>query len=555
MNSRYSLLCLILFLFTGTASAQLLNHVTGGGGTSSDTATDVALDDAGNMYVSGTFAGTATFGDYSITATGDNDAFLVKWNADGTVAWARRGGTHLFNDTGDAVTVGPDGSVYWVGTFTALATFDGGENPDGELVSAGDFEAFLAKYTTDGDLLWVRGMTGSGQNTGRNAAVDSDGNVYFIGGVNGVATIQGITLQSSGSSDAFILKFTSDGDVEWGRTVGGSMGDMAYGIEEHPDGGIVISGNFNGIALFDSIPVQSVGLSDVFAAHLTADGEVTWATRFGGVGNEYNRGLAVAPNGDIYLTGSFEDEILVGTDILTSAGFSDIYIAKLSSDGSPVWGRAIGGNGFDFGESVAVDNAGNVYGSGYANETITVETGNGTESYSSAGDNDAYLVVYDPEGNLKSFELAGNTNRDQGAGVDVNNVADRVAVSGWFRSSITIGDETFEGSGGNDVFIAWGEPFGSVSTEDDFAANDPLSLTAYPNPSSNTVILQFLGSDHDNVHISLFDMLGRLVQTIHDGPLPSSSIEFDVTAFATGSYILRAQTDSEMTVTRITVVR
>lgn len=549
-----SLTLLILFFIGSTASAQLLNHVSGGGGPSSDTATDVAVDNDGNMYVSGTFAGTATFGDHAITSAGDSDAFLVKWNDDATVAWARRGGTSLFNDFGTAVTIGPDGSLYWVGYFTALATFDGGNNPDGELVSAGDFEAFIAKYTPDGDLLWVRGLTGSGQNTGRNAAVDADGNVYLIGGVNGTATIGDVTLESSGSSDAFVVKFSPDGDAEWGITLGGSSGDMGYGIAVHPEGGIVVSGNFSGIGVFGSIPLQSVGLTDVFAARIDDDGEVIWATRFGGTGNDYNRGLALAPNGDVYLTGSFEAEILVGTDILASSGFSDVYIAKLDADGGPVWGRRAGGSGFDFGEAVSTDVLGNVYGTGYLNGTITVETGSGTESHAAAGDNDAYLLVYSPEGALLSFEMLGNTNRDEGAGVDVNNTADRVAVAGWFRSSITVGDDTFEGPGGNDVFVAWGEPFGEVSNED-IAPDYVLSLSTYPNPATTTVTLEFAGTASDHVRIELFDTLGRLVRIIHDGILTSPSLEIDLFGIATGSYIIRARTDSEVAVTRVTVVR
>jgi hypothetical protein len=563
-RSLYVTAALILSISATPAVAQLLDGAVGGGGPRSDVAAGIAMDADGNHFVTGTFGGTATFGGLSITAADDDpnsswdDAFLLKYDADGEAVWARRGGTGIFNDFGNAVAVGPDGSVYWAGTFTALATFDGGDNDDGELQATSDFDAFVARYSASGDLLWVSGVRGSEQNTGQGLAVDANGNVYFVGLVRGTASIGAVTLQSAGSSDGFLVKLDENGEALWGLTLGGSQGNAAYDVDVHPDTGVIVAGQFRGVAVFGEIPLQSSGQTDAFAAHVDDDGAVLWAAKVGADGSEFTRGVAVASDGSVYLTGSFENDILVGSDILASSGFSDVFVVKLNPNGTHAWGRRIGGSSFDFGESVAVDWQDNVYATGYVNGSGTLSTGNGAQNFTTAGDDDAYLLVYSPAGELLSFELAGGTNRDRGTGVAISDDVGRLALAGWFRTSITIGDDTVPGIGGNDVFVAFGNTIAGGVATDHGPTPAGLTLEAFPNPLAAHGTVRLVAMDSQEIRIEIFDLLGRQVGSLFRGPVAAGSpveVLLDAHLLPTGTYIVRVAGETVRLTRRITIVR
>jgi len=566
MPLRYPLAALVLLLAAAPALAQMppLTGVVAGVGPRSDVANGVAVGPDGSVVVTGTFEETLTFGDVTITAIDNDpgptrsDAFLVKLDASGQALWGRRGGTDIFNDFGNAVAVAPDGSIYWSGTFTALATFDGGANPDGTLQAVSDFDAFLAKYSPEGDLLWLRAVLGSGQNTGEGVGVDAEGNVYWSGGFNGEATLGKTTITSAGSTDGFVAKIDPDGLVFWAIGVGGSQGDKAFDVAAVPGGGAIAMGQFRGVATFGGIPLQSSGNNDVFAVRIDDEGEVLWATKLGADGNEFGRGVAVAPDGSAYLTGSFENDILVGTDILQSAGFSEVFVAKVNPDGALAWGRRGGGTSFDFGTGVAVDRDGNVYATGYVNGTGSFSSGaSGTTPFTTAGDNDAFVAAYSPAGELLALQLVGGTNRDNGGGIGVDPATSRLAIAGFFRSSITVGSSTVTGDGSNDVFVATGRAFAPPVSVEDAAPAGAVALSVYPNPSASSATVTLSLPASGAVRVAVYDVLGRRVAEVFDGVAPGgSALALALPAgLPAGAYVLRADGEGVREAVRFTVLR
>ncbi len=451
---RLLLLALLAAALPAAAQPFTFDEAVRGGGPSSDTAEGVALGSDGSRAVAGTFEGTATFGDVSVTSTGDSDFFLVKYAPDGEAVWARRGGTDVFNDFGTAAAIAPDGSVYATGFFTGVATFDGGASPDASLTTFSDFDVFLVKYDGAGDLLWVRQAGGTEQDTGRDLALDADGNVYLVGGFAGTGTFGGVTLTSAGSSDAFLAKYAPDGTVLWAQRGGSDQGDLGYGVAATPEGAAHISGSFRGVAQFGGLAVQSAGSSDVFVVQYDPDGAPVWAQSLGADGAEFTRGggIGLGANGDVYVQGSFSNTILVGGDVLVSTGFTDVFVAKLDADGEEVWGRRGGGGGTNFSAALAVDAGGNALAVGYADGTGTFA---GTPITTQG--RDGYFAVFDAEGDLVTVELLGGTGQDAATGIAVSDVLGRFAAAGFFRDTAMFGDTTLTSAGSNDVFLLSGE--------------------------------------------------------------------------------------------------
>ena len=189
-----------------------------GGGSSSDTSHGTAADPAGNAYIVGEFYSTnATFENVTLTNAGINDVFLTKYDSLGNLVWARRaGGTG--SDTAYAVAVDAAGNIYITGAFSSVADFGGVT-----LTNYGMSDLFVAKYDPAGNVLWARNAGGAGYAYGYGIAT-SGPYVYVTGSFQWLAQFGSINLTSVGSQDIFLAKYDTNGNVIWARNAGGYPG-------------------------------------------------------------------------------------------------------------------------------------------------------------------------------------------------------------------------------------------------------------------------------------------------------------------------------------------
>jgi hypothetical protein len=581
MPLRYPLLALALLPALAAAQEGFTPFdAYAAGGPRSDVGEDAAIDAAGNVVVTGSFEGTAAFGDLSLTAADTDpnndwqDVFVVKYDADGAALWARRAGTGVFNDFAEGVALGPDGAVYVAGYFTGVATWDGGDNPDITLTTRNDFDAFLAKYDADGDLEWVQQTGGAGQDTGRGVAVDASNNVLFAGGFTGTATFgTSTTLTSAGSDDAFLAKYTAAGALLWVRQGGGTDGDGAWNVAADIENNAYVVGTFRGVALWDGLPLQSRGFSDLFVVRYDPNGTPRWVQQVGANGFDYGRGVAVPLGGwGVYVTGSFESTILVGTDVLTSAGASDVVIARLAPlDGALVWGVRGGGTGFDIGNDLALAPTAlgaaeyRLYTTGYVDGDGTFSKGPLTRAYTSHGGLDGFVTVLrDRPGNTAPIPAGavytlGGTNADRGWGVgasDVGNTLAGVVVTGAFRDQAQLGPRTLTSAGSNDVYV--GRLIYRPNWQEDADAGDapvasgpgggpptPSLAAPAPNPFRDAATLALTLPAAQVVRAEVRDALGRRVAVLHDGPLEAGthSLTWEAADAPPGVYVVRVTTE------------
>jgi uncharacterized delta-60 repeat protein len=251
-----------------------------------DYGSSIAVLSDGSALATGWFRDTATFGsgeseETVLICAGDGDIFIVKYNPDGTLAWANRAGGNDgypgYSDRGYGITVLDDGSFLMTGVFLSTATFGPGESGETTLTSAGHLDVFIARYNPDGTLAWVKQAGGPYNDWGYGIAVLSDGSALVAGRYAIIATFgpgesgETVLTTSPNFADMFIARYNPDGTLAWVRRAGGDEGDWAQGVAALSDGTGFVTGLFFDSATFGpgesgETTLTSAGGFDIFVA-------------------------------------------------------------------------------------------------------------------------------------------------------------------------------------------------------------------------------------------------------------------------------------------------
>ncbi|WP_164018812.1 SBBP repeat-containing protein [Pyxidicoccus trucidator] len=254
---------------------------------------------AGEAYAGGTF-----------------DGFVAKYNTLGTREWVRMLGTAA-EDSVRAVAT--DGTDFLVAGYTAGSL---------QATNAGLKDAFVAKYSAAGTLLWVRMLGTASDDLAHGVATDSSGNVY-VAGVTGGA-LQGAS--SSGGQDVFVAKYSAQGTLAWVRQWGSTGNDIAQDVEVDGTGAIVVGGSTTG-----ALAYTNQGGSDAFVSRWTSAGVLEWARQLGTAADESGYGVATDSTGTVYLAGSSTGTLAPGY-----MGGYDGYLVRYASDGTRGWTQHLG---------------------------------------------------------------------------------------------------------------------------------------------------------------------------------------------------------------------
>ena len=373
--------------FTNTG---ILTWATYYGGLLPELAFSVACDAAGNIYVTG-WTASPDFplqnraGAYN---SANGGIFILCFTNTGIRTWATRYGTG--EDGGNSISCDGTGNVYVTG-YTTSAYFPtqyraGAYN---QTSHGGNDDAIILRFTIMGVLDWATYFGGRGWEEGRSIAFDGSNNVY-IAGVTGSLDFPiqpriGAYNQANlgGGEDAFILRFTSGGTLTWSTYYGDSGGEKANSIACDRSGNVYITGDVVG----NRIPTQpwvgaynqnvfGGGFRDIFILRFTNTGVLSWATFYGGSGDDWNKdannNLAIDNCGNVYV--SFTTR---STNLFTFGnsgcgqyydpshnGDNDIFLIKFSNAGAVLWATYFGGNAKEYRQPIALDNNGNLFASG-----------------------------------------------------------------------------------------------------------------------------------------------------------------------------------------------
>lgn len=339
-------------------------------------------------------------------------------------SWARSMGS-LSVDRTQAMVTDPQGNVYSTGLFSSTGDFDPG-NGVTNLSSAGNYDIFIQKLSSAGDLIWVKQIGGIADDVPYGMEIDANGNIFIAGYFSDQVDFDpgaGVTqYTTAGNYDAFILKLDSNGNFVWGKKIGSTLGDFAHDLTIDGAGDVYVTGIFGGTVDFDpgagTSNLTSVNNSsyESFILKLTNSGDFTWVKQLGGQADEYARALSTDASGNLYITGYFYDVVDFdpgsGTDNHTSTGGADIFIQKLSSTGDLVWAHTMGSTDNDYCQGVDANVDGAVYLFGTFTETVDFDPGAATLSLTSVGQADIFLLKLSDDGDLTWVKQIGSQNQD-----------------------------------------------------------------------------------------------------------------------------------------------
>jgi CHU_C Type IX secretion signal domain/Ig-like domain CHU_C associated/FG-GAP-like repeat/IPT/TIG domain len=320
--------------------------------------------------------------------------FVLKLDTDGNFVWAKSIGTGgLESVVGRSIALDNSGNLLITGLFSSTADFDPGAGTFNltSAEAAGGNNAFLCKLDASGNFAWARAMLGTGAAEAYSIVADNSDNVIAVGAYSGTIdfdpSASSFNLTSVGNFDAFISKLDASGNFIWAKSLGGSSNEYGNSIAVDNAGSIFITGLFKGTSDFDPgvgvFNLTSSGLFDSFISKLDANGNFVWAIPVGGSTAKDDSGIAIAidASGNLLCTGFFEGTIDfdpgAGIYNLTSSGSNpDIYILKLDVNANFIWAVRQGStNSPDQGNGISTDASSNVYVTGYFSTTADFDFG------------------------------------------------------------------------------------------------------------------------------------------------------------------------------------
>lgn len=358
----------------------------GGGGGDAGNALSVAAD--GAVVMGGRFAGTANFGSGAVTAAGMSDGFVTRYAAGGVFSWAR-----VVSGTGwdevIAVTTLPGGDVVMAGRFEGTVDFGAGAVTH---IANGDL--FLVRLAAaDGALVWARTVGAFEDDRALGLAFHPSGDLIVSGQYSHNADF-GAGPVPSGGKDAFVARYTPAGALVWVQSVGNSTyEDAGFAVAVGPAGQIAVAGKYF-TPLATPLPGFEVtwGNDEAFVMVLDESGAFQWGHSWGSIGYDWARDVAFDALGDVYLIGGYGEEgHFDGPALLDHTGFVATFVARYSA-GAYVWAKGYTGTSYVYGNGLEVDAAGNVLVAGYFWDTADFDLG----PVSTAGASDVFLLEIAP---------------------------------------------------------------------------------------------------------------------------------------------------------------
>ena len=524
------------------------------GDANDQTVTSVAMDNDGNVFLTGSYNGSVDFGGGPITYNGPHQGtFLAKISPMGAEVFSL-----ALDDSLDYATnrLGTDGlgNVYLANDFRSTVDMGGGS-----IIAKGFRDGVLAKFDPQGNHLWSIGIGSvDAQVLLETAKTSVAGQTAISGTFTGAVDFGGTILTANPfKQNLFVAMYTNQGVLVWARHYMGSL-VLVTSLSVDVTGNTVIAGYHSGSFDFGGGNFTTSGYN-VFLARYDVSGNHLWSKSLGADGTfEYAFDVATDVLGNIAITGHFSQPFDLGGGQLTSAGGWDMYVAKFDPNGNHLWSESFGDQNEQRGYTVAMDGLGEIIVGGH---------------FFGAVDFGGIPLVGDPIDYFAArFSTSGTHLWSQR--FDVNNIGlpstkpysiaaaanltGRMAFVGSFKDAVNFGGGNLTGAGGWDTFAT---AFGETVTGIPGIASGESYLRAHPNPFNPRTTISYSVARTGPIQLEIYDVRGRRVRVLADGwrPVGEHSSSWDGLddrgqPVASGVYFTRLQSVGQKSLTQRVVL-
>ena len=405
----------LFIVFSFSSIGQTLEWVRSYGSINYDRIWDAEVH--GNQIATiGTFDGAINFNPINPTPNvlhnGGGDILLNLYTTSGQLLVSKAiGGVGL--DWSKSLAIDKWGNIYVTGTFSNSVNFDRTTTGTFTKTSNGGTDVFLAKFDPNGNITWVKTFGSTSNDEGTNVVINSLGEIIITGSFSGTvdfdpsSAIQNSTSNSN-STDIFLTKFDSTGNLIWNKTFGSSSNnDASREIAIDRTNNIIFAGFYGGTIDFDPSP-SIVNLSyssqlDAFVTKLDNQGNLIWAKSISSNSEVMIKGVKVSKLNEVVVAGNFTNTIDFNPGSAsvfeTSNGAKDMFVLKLDSNSNFVFVKTLGSNAADVVEKIELDDKDNIFCTGYYFGNMDFNPSpSATVNKLNAGSSDAYLLKLDKNG-------------------------------------------------------------------------------------------------------------------------------------------------------------
>jgi hypothetical protein len=333
----------------------------------------LSIDDSSNITFGGAIKNSVDFDPsanlvYVNTPLGTYNAFLCKLDANGNLVWAKNIANGTANSYVDRITQNTNGDYFVAGRFGITTTiggtndFDPSTNTTTLTAPYLNGETFLAHYSAQGNLLWVKatqGTTATSNKSATSIALDNVGNIIVTGNFSGkvdfnmdTAAVDTAKFTATGT-DAFVCKYNTTGAYIWTRQYTGASTDDVRAIAIDVANNIYTTGTFTSTTInFNpqgtAATLTRNGTKNGYITKLDTAGALIWYKGFGGSGSTIDVGaIAIDKNNNLWWGGWFFNNLDFnpGAPLVNENGTVDLFIARYDTACNYVWHRKLtGGN-------------------------------------------------------------------------------------------------------------------------------------------------------------------------------------------------------------------
>ncbi|MEO8147031.1 MAG: gliding motility-associated C-terminal domain-containing protein [Bacteroidia bacterium] len=332
------------------------------GGAGIDKGLTIATDNLGNVYVGCAFELTATIGSNTFTSFGLRDILIAKYDATGNLLWAQQAGGSN-NDQVNSISVDNAGNIAITGTFTGVATFGSNTltstiNPATAIQSA---DIFITKLNTSGTFLWSKNGNAVNDDKGVDVAFDQTGAVYLYAQFSDTLTFD-VTHNNNINNAVCLIKFDSSGNEVWFKKFVGTSTEptsIAVDASNH----IIAVGNFTGTLNVFTTPFATLTATysnRYYVLRFDDNGNLDWLAAKSSDSQISANDVVTGANNNIYIIGDFECRLndfadAYGQGVFCSVGYGDVFSVGYDSNGVWQWARQCGGPKDDAAYSAGID--------------------------------------------------------------------------------------------------------------------------------------------------------------------------------------------------------